>query len=74
MEELKKRDFRRIVSEFEARTVKARTDLEPMKDKAQVLSDLAVLGEELVSLGGHFLSDDDLQRLILKHLKTNKKN
>ena len=67
--ELDAGDYRRIAAEFAARAAKARDDIRPAAADARFWAALENLGAELAALGIHLLSDEDVEKAVIKAVK-----
>jgi hypothetical protein len=67
--ELDAGDYRRIAAEFAARAAKARDDIRPAAADARFWAALENLGAELAALGIHLLSDEDVEKAVIRAVK-----
>jgi hypothetical protein len=68
-EELKSRDFRKIVKEFEEKVSRAEKDIETFKGKSRLLEGLQTFAEEMASLGIELMSNDEVQEVVARTIK-----
>jgi hypothetical protein len=71
-QELKSKEFRRIVKEFEERVSRAKKDIEALEQKSGLLEGLKGFAEGMLSLGLHLLSQEEVQKIIAKIIKKEK--
>ena len=62
-------DYRTVVVEFAARTVRARNDIEPAAADPAFWKALVAIGAEAASLGLHLLADEEVQNMIVGLIK-----
>jgi hypothetical protein len=68
-DELKSRDFRKIVKNFQEKVSHAREDIEAFGDKSRLLEGLETIAAEMASLSIHFMSEDEVQEVVAKTIK-----
>jgi len=68
-EELKSRDFRKIVEEFEEKVNRAKDDIEAFEGKSRLLEGLKTVAEEAASLSVELMSKDEVQEVVANTIK-----
>jgi len=63
--ELEKGDFTALLTEFDARVKKAKTDIVSLPEQSRLLEGLRTIAEEAAALGIEALSQKEIQKLIL---------
>ena len=68
-EELKSREFRKIVEEFEEKVSRAEKDIEAFEGKSRLLEGLKTVAEEAASLSIDLMSEDKVQEAVANTIK-----
>jgi hypothetical protein len=63
-DEIRSRDFKKIVEKFDRTLEKAREDVIALEESPQFLDDLRTMSEEMASLGLHLLSENKILNLL----------